>query len=82
MGAVFTVCSLLKVFGSTIGHDLILEFTKEMFTMKQFEQVSHQCSLLFHLVFSSPDTYFSPPSCPPALSPQSVTLHHWLVGLR
>lgn len=41
MGAVLTVCYLLKVFGSTIGHDLILEFTKEMFTMKQFEQVSH-----------------------------------------
>ncbi|XP_034382098.1 small subunit processome component 20 homolog isoform X2 [Cyclopterus lumpus] len=28
-----------KVFGSTMGHDLILEFTKEMFTMKQFEQL-------------------------------------------
>uniref|UniRef100_A0A8C4I8P8 Small subunit processome component 20 homolog n=1 Tax=Dicentrarchus labrax TaxID=13489 RepID=A0A8C4I8P8_DICLA len=28
-----------KVFGSTIGQDLILEFTKEMFTMKQFEQL-------------------------------------------
>ncbi|KAM8739679.1 small subunit processome component 20 homolog [Acanthopagrus schlegelii] len=28
-----------KVFGSTLGQDLILEFTKEMFTMKQFEQL-------------------------------------------
>ncbi|XP_019108872.2 small subunit processome component 20 homolog isoform X1 [Larimichthys crocea] len=28
-----------KVFGSTMGQDLILEFTKEMFTMKQFEQL-------------------------------------------
>uniref|UniRef100_A0A4W6DX27 UTP20 small subunit processome component n=1 Tax=Lates calcarifer TaxID=8187 RepID=A0A4W6DX27_LATCA len=28
-----------KVFGSTVGQDLILEFTKEMFTMKQFEQL-------------------------------------------
>ncbi|XP_047431848.1 small subunit processome component 20 homolog isoform X2 [Mugil cephalus] len=28
-----------KVFGSTTEHDLILEFTKEMFTMKQFEQL-------------------------------------------
>ncbi|KAA8580001.1 hypothetical protein FQN60_005536 [Etheostoma spectabile] len=28
-----------KVFGSTMGQDVILEFTKEMFTMKQFEQL-------------------------------------------
>lgn len=28
-----------KVFNSNIGQDLILEFTKEMFTMKQFEQL-------------------------------------------
>uniref|UniRef100_A0A673BJE7 UTP20 small subunit processome component n=1 Tax=Sphaeramia orbicularis TaxID=375764 RepID=A0A673BJE7_9TELE len=28
-----------KVFGSTMGQDLILEFTKEMFTMKEFEQL-------------------------------------------
>ncbi|XP_045928602.1 small subunit processome component 20 homolog, partial [Micropterus dolomieu] len=28
-----------KVFGSAMGHDLILEFTKEMFTMEQFEQL-------------------------------------------
>ncbi|XP_041833171.1 small subunit processome component 20 homolog [Melanotaenia boesemani] len=28
-----------KVFSSTLGHDLILEFTKEMFTMNQFEQL-------------------------------------------
>ncbi|XP_074554208.1 small subunit processome component 20 homolog [Halichoeres trimaculatus] len=28
-----------KVFGSSMGQDLILEFTKEMFTMKQFEQL-------------------------------------------
>ncbi|KAM7378035.1 hypothetical protein PAMA_013096 [Pampus argenteus] len=28
-----------KLFGSTIEQDLILEFTKEMFTMKQFEQL-------------------------------------------
>ncbi|XP_044041482.1 small subunit processome component 20 homolog isoform X2 [Siniperca chuatsi] len=28
-----------KVFGSTMGQDLILEFTKEMFTMEQFEQL-------------------------------------------
>ncbi|XP_077399499.1 small subunit processome component 20 homolog [Vanacampus margaritifer] len=28
-----------KVFGSSLGEDLILEFTKEMFTMKQFEQL-------------------------------------------
>uniref|UniRef100_A0A3Q3KPS7 UTP20 small subunit processome component n=1 Tax=Mastacembelus armatus TaxID=205130 RepID=A0A3Q3KPS7_9TELE len=28
-----------KVFVSTMGQDLILEFTKEMFTMKQFEQL-------------------------------------------
>ncbi|XP_070785368.1 small subunit processome component 20 homolog isoform X2 [Enoplosus armatus] len=28
-----------KVFSSTMGHDLILEFTKEMFTMQQFEQL-------------------------------------------
>lgn len=25
-----------------LGQDLILEFTKEMFTMKEFEQVSHE----------------------------------------
>ncbi|KAM3588219.1 uncharacterized protein V6R79_024222 [Siganus canaliculatus] len=31
--------TLQKVFGSTLGQDLILEFTKEMFTMKQFEQL-------------------------------------------
>lgn len=30
----------VQVFNSNIGQDLILEFTKEMFTMKQFEQVS------------------------------------------
>lgn len=34
------ICHLYKVFGSTMGQDVILEFTKEMFTMKQFEQVS------------------------------------------
>ncbi|KAF0029549.1 hypothetical protein F2P81_018654 [Scophthalmus maximus] len=28
-----------KVFGSSMGQDLIIEFTKEMFTMKQFEQL-------------------------------------------
>ncbi|XP_056878552.1 small subunit processome component 20 homolog [Takifugu flavidus] len=28
-----------KVFSSTLGKDLILEFTKEMFTMKEFEQL-------------------------------------------
>ncbi|XP_040885804.1 small subunit processome component 20 homolog [Toxotes jaculatrix] len=28
-----------KVFGSTLGEELLLEFTKEMFTMKQFEQL-------------------------------------------
>nr|XP_061809338.1 small subunit processome component 20 homolog [Nerophis lumbriciformis] len=28
-----------KVFSSSVGEDLILEFTKEMFTMKQFEQL-------------------------------------------
>ncbi|CAN9508305.1 unnamed protein product [Ophioblennius macclurei] len=28
-----------KIFNSTMGDDLILEFTKEMFTMKQFEQL-------------------------------------------
>ncbi|XP_068162452.1 small subunit processome component 20 homolog [Antennarius striatus] len=28
-----------RVFGSSMGKDLILEFTKEMFTMKQFEQL-------------------------------------------
>ncbi|XP_056223520.1 small subunit processome component 20 homolog [Seriola aureovittata] len=28
-----------KVFSSTVGQDLILEFTKEMFTMKEFEQL-------------------------------------------
>ncbi|XP_041637012.1 small subunit processome component 20 homolog [Cheilinus undulatus] len=28
-----------KVFGSALGQDLILEFTKEMLTMKQFEQL-------------------------------------------
>uniref|UniRef100_A0A665TDQ2 UTP20 small subunit processome component n=1 Tax=Echeneis naucrates TaxID=173247 RepID=A0A665TDQ2_ECHNA len=28
-----------KVFSSTLGQDLILEFTKEMFTMKEFEQL-------------------------------------------
>ncbi|XP_077356066.1 small subunit processome component 20 homolog [Festucalex cinctus] len=27
-----------KVFGSSVGEDLVLEFTKEMFTMKKFEQ--------------------------------------------
>ncbi|KAM8908719.1 small subunit processome component 20 homolog isoform 2-T2 [Spinachia spinachia] len=36
-----------KVFGSTIGQDLILEFTKEMFTMKQFEQLFLPCLLRF-----------------------------------
>lgn len=29
-----------KIFSSTLGQDLILEFTKEMFAMKEFEQVS------------------------------------------
>lgn len=32
-----------KIFSSMLGQDLILEFTKEMFTMKEFEQVSHFC---------------------------------------
>ncbi|XP_037315787.2 small subunit processome component 20 homolog isoform X2 [Pungitius pungitius] len=36
-----------KVFGSTMGQDLILEFTKEMFTMKQFEQLFLPCLLRF-----------------------------------
>ncbi|KAL7370997.1 hypothetical protein ABVT39_016013 [Epinephelus coioides] len=36
-----------KVFGSTVGQDLILEFTKEMFTMKQFEQLFLPSLLLF-----------------------------------
>ncbi|XP_008314156.1 small subunit processome component 20 homolog [Cynoglossus semilaevis] len=31
--------TIQKIFGSTMGQDLILEFTKEMFTMKQFEQL-------------------------------------------
>ncbi|XP_070710114.1 small subunit processome component 20 homolog [Pempheris klunzingeri] len=31
--------TIQKVFESTMGQDLILEFTKEMFTMKQFEQL-------------------------------------------
>lgn len=39
-GASLSLCLLHKVFGSTMGQDLILEFTMEMFTMKQFEQVS------------------------------------------
>lgn len=39
-----SLCLLHKVFGSTMGQDLILEFTKEMFTMKQFEQVSRHWS--------------------------------------
>ncbi|KAG7496109.1 small subunit processome component 20-like [Solea senegalensis] len=30
--------TIQKVFGSTLDQDLIIEFTKEMFTMKQFEQ--------------------------------------------
>lgn len=42
--ALMTLCSLSKVFGSTMDDSLILEFTKEMFTMKQFEQVSPRCN--------------------------------------
>lgn len=37
----------LQVFASSMGEDLILEFTKEMFPMNQFEQVSfHYCIFL------------------------------------
>ncbi|XP_077957697.1 small subunit processome component 20 homolog isoform X1 [Gasterosteus aculeatus] len=45
-----------KVFGSTVGEDLILEFTKEMFTMKQFEQLFLPCLLRFTAgLFASAD---------------------------
>ncbi len=71
---------LHKVFGSTMGKDLILEFTKEMFTMKQFEQVSCFCFCLFSLY--SADANFSLPPSPPALPPQPVALHRRLVRLR
>ncbi|XP_051911593.1 small subunit processome component 20 homolog [Hippocampus zosterae] len=36
-----------KVFASSMGEDLILEFTKEMFPMKQFEQLFLPTLLLF-----------------------------------
>ncbi|XP_069376458.1 small subunit processome component 20 homolog isoform X3 [Paralichthys olivaceus] len=39
--------TIQKVFGSRLGQDLILEFTKEMFTMKQFEQLFLPCLLRF-----------------------------------
>ncbi|XP_076578925.1 small subunit processome component 20 homolog [Chaetodon auriga] len=46
-----------KVFGSTVGKDLILEFTKEMFTMKQFEQLFLPSLLRFTAgLFSCGDT--------------------------
>lgn len=37
-----TLCGVHQVFGSKTEQDLILEFTKEMFTMTQFEQVSQK----------------------------------------
>lgn len=52
--ASLSLCLFHKVFGSSMGQDLILEFTKEMFTMKQFEQVS-----LLQRVFSSVFVFFS-----------------------
>ncbi|XP_047194452.1 small subunit processome component 20 homolog isoform X2 [Hippoglossus stenolepis] len=48
--------TIQKVFGSTVGEDLILEFSKEMFTMKQFEQLFLPCLLRFTAgLFSSGD---------------------------
>lgn len=79
-----SLCLLYKVFGSTMGQDLILEFTMEMFTMKQFEQVSHSADMcpLFALCASLTLSYPHPPTSLPALSPQPVALHHWVVQLR
>ncbi|CAB1444416.1 unnamed protein product [Pleuronectes platessa] len=48
--------TIQKVFDSTLGEDLILEFSKEMFTMKQFEQLFLPCLLRFTAgMFSSGD---------------------------
>lgn len=41
-----------QIFRSTVEHDLILEFTKEMFTMKQFEQVSSLLLKYLHVIKS------------------------------
>lgn len=59
-----------KVFSSTLGKDLILEFSKEMFTMKEFEQVNHLSYIVLSLLLcASPDISSSsgsssfPPCC-------------------
>lgn len=83
--ACLSLCLLYKVFGSTMGQDLILEFTMEMFTMKQFEQVGHSADMCPLLSLCACLTLSLPPPSPlclPALSPQPVAFHHWLVQLR
>lgn len=59
-----------KVFGSTLGNDLILEFSKEMFTMKEFEQVNHLSYVVLSLflcvtsdISSSSGSSSFPPCC-------------------
>lgn len=47
------------MFGSTVEQDLILEFTKEMFTMKQFEQVSLLVERVFPSAFGSVFSLFT-----------------------
>lgn len=47
-----TLDTVKKVFSSGVDQDLILEFTKEMFTMKGFEQV-HRLISSIHQEMSS-----------------------------
>lgn len=69
-----------KVFSSMLGKDLILEFTKEMFTMKEFEQVNHLSYMVLSLCLcASPLTSLPPPA---ALPSHHVALCCRLVPLR
>lgn len=70
----FSALFFHKVFGSTLGNELILEFTKEMFTMREFEQVKHLSYIALSLflcvtsdISSSSGSSSFPPCC--ALSP-------------
>lgn len=67
-----------KVFSSMLGQDLILEFTKEMFTMKEFEQVSRRLRCLFLF----PCTSLTAPPRPAALPSHHVALRCQLAPLR
>lgn len=75
-----------KIFSSMLGQDLILEFTKEMFTMKEFEQVSHFCYMslsdflctsVTRPTSSSSSSFYSssfPPCCASSLACSAATI--------